>query len=112
MKGGKSDKLLWLHMEADLPLRPVRRRREEGLQFSVDVAQHDVVHQEFAVDRRQSLEDVGPAREFLAHADEGPHNIYAHLSSLRAADHIGRLQCPMFGKGKGKVFPMPAASGL
>jgi len=31
---------------------------------------------------------------------------------LGAVDDVGRLQRPMFGKGKGEIFPMLAASGL
>ncbi len=34
------------------------------------------------------------------------------LGGLKAIDDIGRLQCPMFGEGKGEKFPMPASSGL
>jgi hypothetical protein len=48
----------------------------------------------------------------LSPADEGSHDIDAHLGSLRAVDDIGRLQRPMFGKGKGEILPMLAASGL
>ena len=99
-------------MEADFAPGPTWRRGKEGLQLSVDVAQHEIVHEELAVDPCQSLEEVGPVREFSAHADEGPHDIDAHLSSLGAVDDVGRLQRTMFGKGKGEIFPMLAASGL
>ena len=99
-------------MEADFAPGPTWRRGKEGLQLSVDVAQHEIVHEELAVDPCQSLEDVGPAHELSAHADEGPHDIDALLCSLGAVDDVGRLQRPMFGKGKGEIFPMLAASGL
>jgi hypothetical protein len=46
-------------MEADLAPGSIWRRGKEGLQFPVDVAQHEIVHEELAVDPCQSPEDVG-----------------------------------------------------
>ena len=63
---------LGLHMEADAALRRLGRRSQQRLEFPVDIAQGDVMHQEFAVDLSQPFENDCAGGEFLTHAQERP----------------------------------------
>jgi hypothetical protein len=99
-------------MVADLgPLRS-GWRREQRVQFQVDVPQGDVVGEEGPVDFGQALQDGGIGGQVLAHSDEGADDEKAHFDCLGAVENRGGHERAMFGEGKGTILPVATASRL
>ena len=55
------------------------------------------MHQELAVDRRQSLQNIGTAREFLAHAQKSANDIDTHAHSGDTVEQHCRHDRTVFG---------------
>ena len=55
------------------------------------------MHEKFAIDRRQTLEDVGPAREFRAHPQKSANDIDTHAHSGDTVEQYCRHDRTVFG---------------